>query len=89
MTAQEIENLLEKQRKFYRSGATIPVAFRVEQLKKLRRAIQKFEAEICEALLSDLGKSAYEAYMCERVKAVTQSPFPEAVSGIPAQRSKT
>lgn len=65
MTAQEIENLLEKQRKFYRSGATIPVAFRVEQLKNLRRAIQKFESEICDALLSDLGKSAYEAYMCE------------------------
>ena len=65
MTAQEIENLLVKQRKFYRSGATIPVAFRVEQLKKLRRAIREFESEICAALLSDLGKSAYEAYMCE------------------------
>ena len=65
MTAQEIQILLEKQRKFYRSGATIPVAFRVEQLKKLRRAIQRFESEICAALLSDLGKSAYESYMCE------------------------
>lgn len=65
MNAQEIENLLEKQRKFYRSGATIPVAFRVEQLKKLRRVIQKYETEIAEALLSDLGKSAYEGYMCE------------------------
>ena len=65
MTAQEIERLLENQRKFYRSGATIPVAFRVEQLKNLRRAIQTFEPEICEALLNDLGKSAYEAYMCE------------------------
>ncbi len=65
MTAQEMERLLEKQRKFYRSGATIPVAFRVEQLKKLRRAIQTFESEIVAALLNDLGKSAYEAYMCE------------------------
>ena len=65
MTAQEIERLLENQRKFYRSGATIPVAFRVEQLKNLRRAIQTFESEICEALLNDLGKSSYEAYMCE------------------------
>lgn len=65
MTAQEIERLLEKQREFYRSGATIPVAFRVERLKALRRAIRQFEAEIAAALLSDLGKSAYEAYMCE------------------------
>lgn len=65
MTAKEIENLLEKQRKFYRSGATIPVAFRVERLKELRRAIRKYESEIAAALLSDLGKSAYESYMCE------------------------
>ncbi|MBQ9800501.1 MAG: aldehyde dehydrogenase [Thermoguttaceae bacterium] len=65
MTAKEIENLLEKQRKFYRSGATIPVAFRVERLKELRRAIRKYESEIAAALLSDLGKSSYESYMCE------------------------
>ncbi|MBP3530357.1 MAG: aldehyde dehydrogenase [Thermoguttaceae bacterium] len=65
MNAQNVKNLLEKQREFYRSGATIPVAFRVEQLKKLRRAIRQYETEIVAALLSDLGKSAYESYMCE------------------------
>ncbi len=65
MNAQNVKNLLAKQREFYRSGATIPVAFRVEQLKKLRRAIRQYETEIVAALLSDLGKSAYESYMCE------------------------
>ncbi|MBQ7112490.1 MAG: aldehyde dehydrogenase [Thermoguttaceae bacterium] len=65
MTAQEMKKTFEKQREFYRGGATISVDFRIEQLKKLRRAIQNFEAEICDALLNDLGKSAYEAYMCE------------------------
>ena len=35
MTTQEIRTLLEQQRTFYRTGATIPVSFRVQQLKKL------------------------------------------------------
>ena len=35
MTSLEIQSLLEKQRTYYRSGATIPVDFRIRQLKKL------------------------------------------------------
>lgn len=65
MTEQEIKKLLEKQRNYYRSGATIPVSFRVEQLKKLYAAVKKYEKEIGEALTADLGKSSYEGFMCE------------------------
>lgn len=65
MTNQEIQSLLEKQREFYKSGATIPVNYRIEQLKKLYATIKKYENDINEALKSDLGKSAYEGFMCE------------------------
>lgn len=65
MTAQEIQKLLEKQRNYYQSGTTIPVSFRVEQLKKLYAAVKKYEKEISEALTADLGKSSYEGFMCE------------------------
>ncbi len=65
MNAQQIDSILESQRRFFRSGATLPVSFRVESLKKLCSAIQTREAEIADALKSDLGKSAYESYMCE------------------------
>ncbi len=65
MTAQEIQGLLEKQRSYYQSGATIPVAFRVSQLKKLYAAVKKYENEIGDALTADLGKSQYEGFMCE------------------------
>lgn len=65
MTNEQIANVLEKQRKYYRSGVTISVAFRIEQLKKLYAAIKKYETEIDEALKSDLGKSHYEGFMCE------------------------
>lgn len=65
MTSQEIQTLLEKQRTFYKSGVTIPVSFRITQLKKLYKTIKKYENEVNEALKTDLGKSHYEGFMCE------------------------
>lgn len=60
-----IDDILKKQRTFFQSGATLPVSFRIEMLKKLRSAVQKYETEIGLALKSDLGKSDYEGFMCE------------------------
>ncbi len=65
MTSEQISNLLEAQRAYYKSGATISVKFRIEQLKKLYATVKKYEAEVNDALKSDLGKSHYEAFMCE------------------------
>ena len=65
MTNQEIQMLLDKQRAYYRSGATLPVAFRIEQLRRLYATVEKYQDEICDALTSDLGKSRYEGFMCE------------------------
>ena len=65
MTQNEIRSLLEKQREFYRSGATVSVKFRLQQLKKLYAAVRKYEKDINEALREDLGKSHYEGFMCE------------------------
>jgi len=75
VTEQAIAALLEKQRTFYKSGATIPVKFRVEQLKKLRAVIRRREKDIIEALAADLGKSAYEGYMCECGMALSEISF--------------
>ncbi len=75
MTNQEIQALLEKQRKFYRSGATIPVKFRVEQLKKLYATVKKYETDINDALKADLGKSHYEGFMCESGLVLTEISY--------------
>ena len=61
----QIDTLLEQQRRFFHSGVTLPVAFRVEMLKKLRDAIDRYEPEIASALHADLGKSDFEGFMCE------------------------
>ena len=65
MTASEIQALLEKQREYFLDGATIPVEFRIGQLKKLYDAVKSHEEEIGAALTADLGKSGYEGFMCE------------------------
>ena len=61
----DIERIVATQRDFFRTGATLPVKFRLKALDTLKRAIQKYESELLEAMHSDLGKSASEAYMCE------------------------
>ena len=61
----KIDEILESQRRYFRSGATLPVSFRIEMLKKLRNAVEKYENEIGEALRKDLGKSDFEGFMCE------------------------
>ena len=60
-----IDKIIENQRDYFRSGATIPVRFRIEMLKKLYDAVKKHENQINDALKADLGKSNFEGFMCE------------------------
>ncbi len=61
----EIKELVKLQKDYLASGVTLPVAARKTALKKLYSAINSHEKEIFEALKTDLGKSDFEAYMCE------------------------
>ena len=57
--------LLQQQKEYFSTGATLPISFRIAMLKKLYNAIQEKEAEITKALYNDLGKSEFESIMCE------------------------
>ncbi len=70
-----ITDLLEKQRRYFRSGATLPVDFRIEQLKKLYRAIHDGQDKIAQALKADLGKSDQESFMCEIGLSLTEISY--------------
>ena len=59
------ENLVQKQRAFFRTGATRDLGFRREALEKLEGAVRAREGELLAALQSDLGKSPQEGYLCE------------------------
>ncbi len=53
------------QKKFYHSGKTKSLAFRLEMLDKLKAAILDFEPQLALALKKDLGKSDYEVMTTE------------------------
>ncbi len=60
-----ITDIVNQQRAFFQTGATLPISYRKQALNKLKKAIQTHEKELLEALRTDLGKSEMEAYMCE------------------------
>ena len=61
----EISNVVAAQRKFFRTGATLPIKWRIQQLKKLKAAVLAHEKEFEDALAEDLGRSQVEAYLCD------------------------
>ena len=65
MTETEIKAIVKKQRDYFHTGATLDVNFRLDALKKLKAAIQKYASDIHAAIRQDLGKSTFESYMCE------------------------
>lgn len=65
MEAKEIENLVASQKNFFRTHATVPVAWRKLQLKRLKESLKLHEEELIQALKMDLGKSGRDAYMSE------------------------
>ena len=62
---QDINGIINAQREFFASNATLDIKFRKEQLKKLHNALKEWEKPLCEALWKDLHKSAEEAILTE------------------------
>lgn len=62
---EDIEIIFKKQKKFFSTGKTIDIKYRIQNLKKLKNIIKDNEDKILEALKKDLGKSGFEAYATE------------------------
>lgn len=69
---KEIENIVSTQRRFFRTGETLSVKWRIRQLKKLKAAVIAHEEEFEWALHEDLGRSAVEAYLCDVGPIITE-----------------
>ena len=65
MERDELKRILEKQRAFFATGATLDPDYRTEALYNLRKTVLDCQGEITAALREDLGKSEMESYMCE------------------------
>ena len=60
-----ISKIIESQRAYFHSGATLDISFRLGMLKKLQAALEKWEKPLTDALWTDLHKSYQEAYLTE------------------------
>ncbi len=65
MDANQAKALLERQRSYFATGATLPVKARKAALKALKSAVDAHADDLYDALRQDLGKSRSESYMCE------------------------
>lgn len=75
MTQEQIRAIVSGQRAFFASAQTLSLKYRREALIRLRDAMIKNEERFAHALASDLGKSDFEAYMCETGLAVSEISY--------------
>ena len=59
MQKETIHNIVEKQKAYFLTGATLNVEERIKNLKKLHEAVVNNEEKLRAALKKDLGKSAF------------------------------
>ncbi|MBO2545935.1 aldehyde dehydrogenase [Salegentibacter sp. BDJ18] len=64
-SASTISEIYKKQRTFFASQETKSIDFRLQQLKKLKKAILQYEDKVNKALWADLHKSKEEAFLTE------------------------
>ena len=67
-----VRDIVAAQRKFFRTGETLSVRWRIKQLKRLKAAVLAYEREFEDALAQDLGRSRVEAYLCDIGPIVTE-----------------
>jgi aldehyde dehydrogenase (NAD+) len=67
--------VLQAQRAYFASGATMSAEFRIEQLRRLQAAIRLHEPHILAALKHDLHKAALEGYLAEMFFVLDEIAF--------------
>ena len=64
-TNEQIQEIVAAQRQYFRTGETLPIKWRIQQLKKLKAAVMAHATDFEDALTEDLGRSRVEAYLCD------------------------
>jgi len=77
---QRLEDIINAQRKFFRTNITFDIKWRIEQLKRLKQVVIAHEEEIERALFQDLGRTKVESYICDI--GPTISEINEMISGL-------
>ena len=67
--------VLAKVRTVFNTGRTRSIQWREQQLRAIERMCEEREAEISEALISDLGRSAFEAWLGDIISTKAEAVF--------------
>ncbi|MDA4845168.1 aldehyde dehydrogenase [Hoeflea poritis] len=62
---EQIRDAVQRQREYFRTKVTLPVEFRLEQLRKFERLLRAHEDELYEAIFNDFGKSRHHTQLTE------------------------
>lgn len=60
-----LDELLQRQKDYFRTGETRDIEFRISKLERLKKAIKIYEQKVLEALRKDLGKPEQESFFSE------------------------
>lgn len=64
-TEEKVKEIVETQRKYFKTNETLDVNFRIQQLQKLKQALIDNEELLEDALHADLNRSKTEAYLTD------------------------
>lgn len=62
---EEIRSIVDNQKAYFRSKVTLPIEFRLEQLKKFEGLLRAHEQELYDAIYFDFGKSKHHTQLTE------------------------
>ena len=81
----QLNQLLDKLRKTYRSGKTRPVEFRKQQLNQLLKGIRDMTPQLVDAIEKDLGRSTFATELAEITTCIWDIEYSlENVEKVPA-----
>lgn len=64
-TEDQIREIVDAQKAYFRTNVTLPIEFRLEQLKKLEKLLHAHEQELYDAIYNDFGKSKHHTQLTE------------------------
>lgn len=79
-TQERINQMVAVQNRFFDTGQTLDVSWRIAQLKKLKQAVMDHESELIDALQADLARSRTEAFFCDVGAVIAE--INEAIAGV-------
>jgi aldehyde dehydrogenase (NAD+) len=75
LSSEEITELIQEQRGYFRAGTTRDVSFRREQLERLREMVRQNRDRIMQAVVEDLRKPPFEMFASETAFLLAEVDF--------------